>query len=82
VAGRASDSSTVALCAGRSRHGVLRFDMKSGSRRTLRVHLPPAVLRRASHGRLRLRGSAVPDTVGVFIPQRRFVRVAVPARAP
>jgi hypothetical protein len=73
------------LVNGRTMRGTLaprrvRFDMKGGSRRTLRVHVPLAVLRRASHGRLRLRESAVPDTPGVFIPQRRFVRVAVPAR--
>jgi len=72
------------LVNGRTMPGTLaprreRFDMAPGSHRTLQVRLPLAVLRRAAHGRLRLRASIVPAVAGVFVPLRRFVRVLVPA---
>ena len=58
----------------------VRFDMSAGSRRRLEVHLPLAVLRRATNGRLRLRVSVVPAIAGGFMPLRRPVRLVVPAR--
>jgi hypothetical protein len=73
------------LVNGRTMRGTLaprrvRFDMRAGSARTLGVRVPLAVLRRASHGRLRLRESVVPAVPGEFVPQRRAVRIRVPAR--
>lgn len=70
------------LVNGRTMRGTLaprrvRFDMTAGSHRTLRIHLPLAVLRRATHARLRLRVSVVPAVAGEFIPLQRLVRVAV-----
>jgi hypothetical protein len=57
----------------------VRFDMRARSHQTLQFRLPPAVLRRASHGRLRLRESVVPTVAGTFVPVRRVIVVVVPA---
>ena len=74
------------LVNGRTMRGTLaprraRFDMKARTKRTLQMRLPRAVLRRALHGRLRLRESAVPSVAGTFIARRRVVQLAVRARA-